>query len=705
MSKEYENECRFAWERFKQTRNLSKEIPDCPFDIDIELPEKPKDPKKIANYGLPKEKRKFPYYNLFELKEWLKNPDGKHFVAFMKQEWDRRINGYWFYNGDNLEYITGDHYMFLQYWTLEGTVINADGKKEKQPIQPYFIDMQRDWYYAWSYCKEDERCLGMIFVGRRRTAKTELAISEGYWHATRSKAKKFFIQSKNDEDSKEIFDRIIYSWQNLPYIWRPTDRGQNSQSKQLEFKAPIKRDTKSKQSERKNEEVLNSVIAWKPSGDTGIDSRYASRILNDEVFKTPKKIADIKKRTGINKKCLVDGSSVVGKMLLTSTVEEVDKDGIDHMIELIDESDLGNRNKVTGRTVSGMYPLFFPAYYGYSGEHPKTKEPLTDEWGYSNMELSKEVLTEERFGLKGADLIGEKRRNPFTLQEAFYIDSKLEIFSQEHLQSQNTYNKESGVYDYEIRRGNFYWRDGVQFGEVAWEEDPHGRWYRYKDSPESNRNNKRLMGGHWHPTGRTFFSGCDPVDHGRVRYGSGSMAVSHVISMPNPDLGLKRKTFVCQYAYRHTDPNLFYEDILMQCIYYNSPILVENQKKGLINYFEDHKFGGYCMYDPTETDPKKVRRGDKGFPTTGPNTRDYMIRLGQSYINENVGFLGDTQEYCEFPFKETIDDLLKFDPVKWTPHDYAVSFLVTLVATTQNRIATTNTLDIMKFLPHRNRRR
>lgn len=694
----YNDECYNAYINFNRVRNLSQLIPNCPFDIDIKLPEPPKNYKSIANYGLKKEQRKFPYYDLNKLRKM----PSEYAAEFLEKEVERRYKGFWFYNGDNLEYITGKHYMFLQYWTVEATKKTDSGASVKLPSQPYFIDMQRDWHYAWYHVERDVNCFGMIFTGRRRTAKSEMALSEGYWHTTESKSRKFYMQSKTDNDGLALMKRLVTAWQNMPYFLKPIDKGSSDVKRILEFREPTKRSSKTNQSKREYMDVLDSEIGCAPSTDTALDGRFVSRILNDEVFKTPMHIADIKNRWEINKKCLIDGSDIVGKAILTSTVEEVSGDGLEHMIDLINESDLKSRNENTGRTTSGLYNLFFPAYYGLSGNYKG--KPLVDEWGYSDMELAREYLEAERSGLKGASLINEKRRNPFTLDEAFYLDTNLEIFNQECLRSADKYNVLNGVYDVQVRKGNFYWVDGMRWGRVAWKDSESGRWLRFIDSPEENRNKYRIYGGQKEPTGRMFFSGCDPVDHGKVRDGKGSTAVSHVICLSSPHIGVKKPTMACQYAYRHSDPNLFYEDMIMQNVYYNSMFLAENQKRGVISYFKDKGFERYCMYDPTETDLKRKFRGDRGMPTTGRETRDFLIRNAQSYINENVGYIEETGEYGMLPFKETIKDLLTFNPAKWTPHDYAVSFMITIAATLGQQSYTQQTQDYLSLLPNRPRR-
>jgi len=107
-------ECKQAHDNFERVINFSKTIPNCIWDIDIELPEPPAKYKEIENYGKSKENRTFPYYDKSYVKQIDSLPNSNtEKKQFLDKEWERRRNGLWFYNGDKLEWITGHYYMTL----------------------------------------------------------------------------------------------------------------------------------------------------------------------------------------------------------------------------------------------------------------------------------------------------------------------------------------------------------------------------------------------------------------------------------------------------------------------------------------------------------------------------------------------------------------------------------------------------------------
>ena len=60
-------------------------------------------------------------------------------IEFIGQEWDRRTNGYWFYNCGVPTYIDGWHYFYLNYWQLDNGL-------------PEYRDRDRKFFLFARYC-------------------------------------------------------------------------------------------------------------------------------------------------------------------------------------------------------------------------------------------------------------------------------------------------------------------------------------------------------------------------------------------------------------------------------------------------------------------------------------------------------------------------------------------------------------------------
>jgi len=165
---------------------LSSEIPTEQFWVKPELPhdfkakrKKEKDVQKID-----------PYY----IDEYLEN--------IRKREWKRRLCGIWFWNynpikkSSELIYITGLHYLYLTYWKFQGKVLD-------------FRIADRDFFYFVAYCMEDEKCLGINEITKRKNGKTARAGCWAYERVSRLNNHHAGLQSKSDDDAEEAFFKAV----------------------------------------------------------------------------------------------------------------------------------------------------------------------------------------------------------------------------------------------------------------------------------------------------------------------------------------------------------------------------------------------------------------------------------------------------------------------------------------------------------------
>lgn len=156
-------------------------------------------PKKKEQYWenvkLPKD------YNKLREKELERQREDKEFFdttleQFRTQEWDRRLNGFWFYNNGTPTYITGLHYFYLNYWTLDTGL-------------PKYRDTDRKYFYFLQYCIEDPECFGMVEITKRRQGKTFRGGVFLYEYTSRTKNAQAGVQSKTGSDAKTVFRKAV----------------------------------------------------------------------------------------------------------------------------------------------------------------------------------------------------------------------------------------------------------------------------------------------------------------------------------------------------------------------------------------------------------------------------------------------------------------------------------------------------------------
>jgi len=658
-----QQECLKAYNEFNQVRNFEKEIPNCVWgDGDIVLPDKPSDPTSIDNYGLPKKKRKFPYYSK-EFKEEMDSlPDDSPVKEeFLEKEWDRRMNGYWWYNGDKLEFINGHYYMTLQYWLIQVE------KPVEHTGNPYFVDMHRDMNLAIWWTKRNKNYSGTCYIGARRSSKTVIGMANGYWDTTERFGALFGIQSKTFPDAKGVLRKLVSSWKMLPKFLRPSDTRESTVTERLRFSEPKRKmaayDVYS--------EYLNSMIRAFPSKEEAMDGERTTYQFIDEYGKCVE--SDVSVLQKITKVCCMVGSKIIGYSFWATTVEEMDRKGGANAKKVWDRSDPRKANDI-GRTPTTMNRLFFPAYYGMfeSGDG----EQYVDEWGYSNVEACIDWLDKSEAGLNQEDLEDNRRKYPRNIEDCFRLKDSGNSYSKHNLIEQRIYNDQ--LYRNPVRRGNFIWKGGMKFTEVEFRPDPDGRWLVAWEPDKNDRNRYKKVGSHFMPERNFCKTGVDPYDHKDIK-GSGSNGAAATIiekhyTAPDIEMG-----WVCIYVNRPHSPNEFYEDILKQAIFYSSPILVENNKNGMINWLEDNGWYEFAMSNPIERDVSFRKKNAKGYPMTSEFNRNALMDVTQEHIYDHIGKKQDGKfGYCLF--NELIDDWERFEPSNWTPYDLAVASGLALIA-------------------------
>ncbi len=119
-------------------------------EITVTLPKLPP-VNTIVNYGKPIHKQKFEY-----TAQPPKNQEPSD--EFLKQEFYRFENGYWFFNHGNIEWLTPFHYFFLNYWKDKGKTMR-------------FIDSQRNAAQWWWQIERMENMAGGNLITNRRFGK------------------------------------------------------------------------------------------------------------------------------------------------------------------------------------------------------------------------------------------------------------------------------------------------------------------------------------------------------------------------------------------------------------------------------------------------------------------------------------------------------------------------------------------------------
>ena len=100
------------------------------------------------------------------------------------------------------------------------------------------------------------------------------------------------------------------------------------------------------------------------------------------------------------------------------------------------------------------------------------------------------------------------------------------------------------------------------------------------------------------PNSQFGVGGVDSYDLDQTVDGRGSKGAMHLFNKFNMNEKVPNNMFVLEYASRPDLASIFYEDVLMAAFYYGYPLLIENNKYGIVRYFESRGYDGYVMDRP-----------------------------------------------------------------------------------------------------------
>ena len=597
-------------------------------------------------------------------------------VDYIESEFDRREAGFWFHNDGIPTYITGTHYMYLQWTKID--IGNPD-----------FREANRIFYIYWEACKADKRSFGMCYLKIRRSGFSFMSSCEGVNTATLAKNSRVGILSKSGSDAKKMFtDKVVPISNNYPFFFKPIQDGMDKPKTELAYRVPASKITKKNMYLTEDEELegLDTTIDWKNTGDNSYDGEKLQLLLHDESGKWERP-DNILNNWRVTKTCLRLGSKVIGKCLMGSTSNALDKGG-SNFKNLFYDSDVLKRNG-NGQTKSGMYSLFIPMEWNMEGfidiyGMPVLKNPTKKTLGIDGEDIKQGAIeywnAEVSSLTNDPDALNEYYRQfPRTESHAFRDESKQSIFNLTKIYQQIDYN-DSLIKEQFITQGSFSWHNGIKDSRVIWTPNKRGRFF-VTWIPKSNlQNNVIHKGGKFHPGNEHIGSfGCDSYDISGVVVGKGSNGALHGLTKFNMDEAPSNHFFL-EYIARPQTAEIFFEEVLMACIFYGMPILCENNKPRLLYHFKNRGYRHFCLNRPDKTFNKlsKTERELGGIPNSSEDVKQSHASAIESYIEKYVGLdqtgmYRDSDDMGDMYFPRTLEDWAKFDISNRTKFDASIS--------------------------------
>ena len=603
---------------------------------------------------------------------------------YIDEEFNRREQGFWFYNKGLATYITGANYMYLQWSKIDVG-------------QPDFRESNRLFYIFWEACKADPRCYGMCYLKNRRSGFSFMASGETVNQATISSDARFGILSKSGPDAKKMFtDKVVPISVNYPFFFKPIQDGMDRPKTELAYRVPASKFTRRKlDSNEKLQEItgLDTTIDWKNTGDNSYDGEKLKLLVHDESGKWERP-TNILNNWRVTRTCLRLGSRIIGKCMMGSTSNALDKGG-DNFKKLYNDSDVTQRN-ANGQTRSGLYSLFIPMEWNYEGYidsygFPVFNTPKKEVVGPFGDAITQGVIeywNNEVEGLKSdQDGLNEfYRQFPRTTKHAFRDESKESLFNLTKIYEQIDFNEDLKN-SINVTQGSFQWENGVKDTKVMFVPNKNGR-FRVSWIPPLNLQNRVIIkGGIKYPGNEHCGAfGCDSYDiSGTVdkRGSNGSLHGLTKFSMED----VPPNHFFLEYIARPQTAEIFFEDVLMALVFYGMPILAENNKPRLLYHLKRRGYRNFSINRPDKKYNKLsvTERELGGIPNSSEDIKQAHAAAIESYIEDFVGL--KTTGYGDMYFQRTLEDWAKFNINNRTKHDASISSGLALMACNKNRYA------------------
>jgi len=652
----------------------------------------PLPPKEIESRSKKKEEQYWerqelpqPLSRIQSIFQWNEMPSEfkNKWIDYIELEFDKREDGHWFMNNGTPTYITGAHYMYLQWSSIDVGY-------------PDFREANRIFYLFWEASKADKRSFGMIYLKIRRSGFSFMGSSECVNTGTLAKDARVGILSKTGADSKKMFtDKVVPISNRLPFFFKPIQDGMDKPKTELAFRIPASKITKKNMYESVDDELtgLDTTIDWKNTDDNSYDGEKLLLLVHDESGKWVKP-NNILNNWRVTKTCLRLGSKIIGKCLMGSTSNALDKGG-DNFKKLYEDSNVSVRN-ANGQTKSGLYSLFIPMELNMEGfidvyGQPVLRKPNEKVKGVDGEWITNGAIDyweAEVESLKSdADALNEfYRQFPRSESHAFRDESKASLFNLTKIYQQIDYN-DSLIMEHHVTRGSFQWQNGIKDSKVIFSPNNKGR-FLISWVPSKNLQNRIIeRGGKKYPANEHIGAfGCDSYDISGTVGGGGSNGALHGMTKFSMEEAPANEFFL-QYIARPQTAEIFFEEVLMACVFYGMPILIENNKPRLLYHFKNRGYRHYCLNRP-DKHHSKLSKSEKelgGIPNSSEDVKQAHAAAIESYIEKYIGldFEGtfrDPDEMGSMLFTRTLEDWAKFDINNRTKYDATISSGLAIMA-------------------------
>jgi hypothetical protein len=543
----------------------------------------------------------------------LNKEDSDYIIRIYEQETDRRLNGVWFKNGEELSYITGSHYFLLQ-WAKMQTLDGGD--------YPSYREFQRDYFYLIDHCWKSKGVLGLFVSKPKKTGITNIHWSGYYLNkATIMRKQNMGAMNMDEKQAAKTFrDYFLYSYNGLPSPLRPQWKNKSENEGSIIFGKAHNNSKRVKNAYLSDDDSeLNTSVFCVPTKAKAFDVAVMNDCWTDEFPKYKTSPAEIFRT---NSQAVKIQSVINGRFWITSYTPESDDVSFREARQVFLNSELKTiQPNSDGRTKSGLICYHIPAYAAWEGcfdKYGKCNEKEAMRRNQSERDTAKgnarslqAIIRQyandkrEAWGSAGAGSVFDNLRIGDLLAD-IEIDQKNS--------TGNDYIEGNLIWENNIwniqrnkrRKGEFSRVKFVPLTESELELGVEGKFRMYQEIPKSQQNLALNFGrDDWNcllpPPRFPSVIGGDPTNYAaKSEVIEGSKNGAYVISMPD-ELADSRardvvtKVIQIEYYHRPELPEEAFDDFLKLILYTGSLALIEANMPYVATRLLEEGMGKYML--------------------------------------------------------------------------------------------------------------
>jgi hypothetical protein len=532
------------------------------------------------------------------------NPESVAYREFWDEQIERCKNGY---KPKGMDGITGKHYYYLNFYKILGNSGEKGGRKTL--IAPWYRDMDREYFNLFETCKDEGK--GMIVIKARDKGFSYMNSGMLAQEFTFYPFNEVGIAAGLQVTADSFFQKVKKGLYNQTNIFRHSI---------LKDADEVVRSGYKKKNRDGKWEVggFQSVIHCRTMSNPEV---FKGERLSVMVFEEAGEFKELLNAYMSSKACFMDGDIQFGVPVIGGTGGDIETSSKDFM-DMYYNADAFN-----------LIPMFIPATQCYHGFFD-LKTGVSDEKGAQKKLMAERDQLKKSDNQKGFNL--HIQNYPLTVEEAF-LQTKSSKFNVAKINDQRSRILSSDSIKNQIQKGFLEW-DGDEM-QVQWIPDRDGP-YRILAHPMPDYKGLDI-------------GGIDSYDQDQASTDSLGSAIIYR-RFYNTDIA--SNYVVAEYTERPRTAEEFWDGCLKLAVYYNSQMLIEFTKIGIIDYFK--RMGGmkYMKERPTAAhSPKTVNRNRYGIQMN-KHTKAVMEQYLQKYVEDNcddIYFIDLLDELANYGVRNT----------------------------------------------------